>query len=174
MVGPGRLSCKETMRFQTPSFEFDPATGEVRRDGTVYRLEPQPAALLALLLSRAGELVPRPEAIRALWGEHTAVNFQEGLDYSVRQIRLALGDRARPPRYVETIPRRGYRFVAPVERSAATIEPQRQRLPRWHAWTAAVVAAVLLAGTTAFVERRPNRHHAIAVGVLKAVHDRLF
>jgi len=122
MVGPGRLSCKETMRFQTPSFEFDPATGEVRRDGTVYRLEPQPAALLALLLSRAGELVPRPEAIRALWGEHTAVNFQEGLDYSVRQIRLALGDRARPPRYVETIPRRGYRFVAPVERSAATIE----------------------------------------------------
>jgi len=162
------------MRFRTPSFEFDPPTGEVHRDGTVYRLEPQPAALLALLISRAGELVPRTEAIRELWGEHTAVNFQEGLDYSVRQIRIALGDRARPPRYVETIPRRGYRFVAPVERSTPTIDPRRQRPTRRHMWTAAVLAAVLLAGTTALVERRPNRHHAIAVSVLKAVHDRLF
>jgi hypothetical protein len=52
IVGPRRLTCKETMRFQTLSFEFDPATGEVHRDGAVYRLEPQPAALLALLLSR--------------------------------------------------------------------------------------------------------------------------
>jgi len=162
------------MRFRTPSFEFDPPTGEVHRDGTVCRLEPQPAALLALLMSRAGELVPRTEAIRELWGEHTAVNFQEGLDYSVRQIRIALGDRARPPRYVETIPRRGYRFVAPVERSTPTIDLRRQRPARRHVWTAAVLAAVLLAGTTALVERRPNRHHAIAVSVLKAVHDRLF
>ena len=99
------------MRYRTPDFEFDTATGEVLRNGAVHRLEPQPCALLTLLMSRPGELVTRPEAIRALWGDHTSVNFQDGLDYSVRQIRLALGDRAQPPCYVETIPRRGYRFI---------------------------------------------------------------
>jgi DNA-binding winged helix-turn-helix (wHTH) protein len=161
------------LRFRTPSFEFDAATGEVHRDGTVHRLEPQPSALLALLMSRPGELVPRADAIRALWGDHTTVNFQEGLDYSLRQVRIALSDRARPARYVETIPRRGYRFVAPVERPGRTVD--RQRPSRRHMWTAAALAAVLLvAGATALLERRPNRHHAIAVSVLRAVHDRLF
>ena len=161
------------MRFRTTSFEFDAATGEVHRDGTVHRLEPQPSALLALLMSRQGELVPRADAIRALWGEHTTVNFQEGLDYSLRQVRIALADRARPARFVETIPRRGYRFLAPVERPGRTVD--RLRRARRHKWTAAALAAVLLvAVTTALLERRPNRHHAIAVSVLRAVHDRLF
>jgi DNA-binding winged helix-turn-helix (wHTH) protein len=160
------------MRFRTPSFEFDAATGEVYRDGAVHRLEPQPSALLALLMARPGELVTRPDVIRALWGDHTTVNFQEGLDYSVRQVRLALGDRARAPRYVETIPRRGYRFVSQVDRPGGTVD--RRRPMRWQMWTAAAVAAVLLAGATVLVERRPNRHHQIAVTVLKAVHDRLF
>jgi DNA-binding winged helix-turn-helix (wHTH) protein len=85
------------MRDLTPDFEFDTATGEVRRHGAVHRLEPQPCALLTLLMSRPGELVTRPEAIRALWGDHTSVNFQDGLNYSVRQVRLALGDRAHQP-----------------------------------------------------------------------------
>ena len=161
------------MRYRTPDFEFDTATGEVLRNGGVHRLEPQPCALLTLLLSRPGELVTRLEAIRALWGDHTSVNFQDGLNYSVRQIRLALGDRAHQPLYVETIPRRGYRFIAAAERPAQLREPLTIA-PRRRAWAAAAIAIVLLAATTAAVERRPNRHHEFAVAILRAVHDRLF
>lgn len=160
------------MRLRTASFEFDPATGEVHRDGTVHRLEPQPSSLLALLMSRPGELVTRTEVILALWGEQTTVNFQDGLDYSVRQVRMALGDRARPPRYIETIPRRGYRFVAQVDTRGKTVD--RPRRARRQMWTAAALAATLLVGATALVERRPNRHHEIAITILRAVHDRLF
>ena len=161
------------MRYRTSDFEFDTATGEVLRNGAVHRLEPQPCALLTLLMSRPGELVTRPEAIRALWGDHTSVNFQDGLNYSVRQIRLALGDRAHQPLYVETIPRRGYRFIAAAERPAQVREPLTIA-PRRRAWAAAAIAIVLMAATTAAVERRPNRHHEIAVAILRAVHDRLF
>lgn len=161
------------MPYRAPDFEFDPATGEVHRNGTVHRLEPQPCALLALLMSRPGELVTRPEAIRELWGDHTSVNFQDGLNYSVRQIRLALGDRARQPLYLETIPRRGYRFIAPAERPAPVRAPLAIA-PHRRGWAAAAVAIVLMAATTAAVERRPNRHHEIAVAILRAVHDRLF
>ena len=160
------------MRIRTASFEFDPVTGEVHRDGGIHRLEPQPSALLALLMSRPGELLTRAEAIHALWGDQTTVNFQDGLDYSVRQVRMALGDRARPARYVETVPRRGYRFVGQIDQPAAPVVGQR--LARWHVWTAAALAATLLVGATALVERRPNRHHEIAVIILRAVHDRLF
>lgn len=161
------------MRYRTSDFEFDTPTGEVLRNGAVHRLEPQPCALLTLLMLRPGELVTRPEAIRALWGDHTSVNFQDGLNYSVRQIRLALGDRAHQPLYVETIPRRGYRFIAAAERPAQVREPQTIA-PRRHAWAAATIAIVLMVATTAAVERRPNRHHEIAVAILRAVHDRLF
>lgn len=162
------------MRYRTPDFEFDTATGEVLRNGAVHRLEPQPCALLTLLLSRPGRLVTRPEAIRALWGDHTSVNFQDGLNYGVRQIRLALGDRAHQPLYVETVPRRGYRFIAPAEERPAPLQKPRTSAPRRRAWAAAAIALVLMAATTAAVERRPNRHHEIAVAILRAVHDRLF
>ena len=161
------------MRYRTLDFEFDTATGEVLRNGVVHRLEPEPCALLTLLMSRPGELVTRPEAIGALWGDHTSVNFQDGLNYSVRQIRLALGDRTYQPLYVETIPRRGYRFISPAERPAQLREPLTSA-PRTRAWTAAAVVILLMAATTAAVERRPNRHHEIAVAILRAVHDRLF
>ena len=163
------------MRFQTTDFEFDPGTGEVHREGAVHRLEPQPAALLALLMSRPGELVTRQDAIRALWGDHTSVSFQDGLNYSVRQIRIALNDRVRQPRYLETIPRRGYRFLAHAGPSAA--HPNRSAdLPRRTArkWLAAALCGVILATATVVIERRPNRHHEIALTILRSIHNRLF
>ena len=152
-------------------FEFDAGTGEVRRGGSVHRLEPQPAALLTLLMSRPGELVTRQEVIAALWGDHTTVSFQDGLNYSIRQIRLALGDQAQHPRFVETIPRRGYRFIAPepvrqVARPRASMTQAR--------WVAATLTLILLAGATVAIERRPNRHHDIAVAILRTIHDRFF
>jgi DNA-binding winged helix-turn-helix (wHTH) protein len=153
-------------------FVFDAATGEIHRGGAIFRLEPQPAAMLALLMARPGELVTRQDVIRALWGEHTSVSFQDGLNYNIRQIRLALGDQARQPRFVETIPRRGYRFLATVDRSRQSARPRgRTTAARW---VAAALAGVLLAGAIAIVERRPNRHHELAVAILKSVHARLF
>jgi DNA-binding winged helix-turn-helix (wHTH) protein/TolB-like protein len=94
-------------------FHFDPATGELSREGTPIRLQPQPARVLALLLERPGEIVSREDLRSHVWGNETFVDFERGLNFCIAQIRSALGDSADSPRYVETVPKRGYRFVAP-------------------------------------------------------------
>ncbi|OLC78077.1 MAG: hypothetical protein AUH72_16520 [Acidobacteria bacterium 13_1_40CM_4_65_8] len=98
-------------------FEFDERAGELRRNGTTTRLEPQPARVLALLVERAGEVVTRAELQQRVWSGDTFVDFDRGLNYCIAQIREALGDSASEPRFVETLPRRGYRFIAPVHES---------------------------------------------------------
>jgi DNA-binding winged helix-turn-helix (wHTH) protein/TolB-like protein/Tfp pilus assembly protein PilF len=95
-------------------FEFDRATGELRREGDVVKLQPQPAKVLALLLERPGELVTRDRLKSHIWGEDTFVDFERGLNFCVVQVRTALGDASDNPRFVQTIPRKGYRFIAPV------------------------------------------------------------
>ncbi|MGH9331337.1 MAG: winged helix-turn-helix domain-containing protein [Vicinamibacterales bacterium] len=95
-------------------FDFDPATGELAREGTPVRLQPQPARVLALLVERPGEIVSREDLRRHVWGNETFVDFERGLNFCIAQIRSALGDSADSPRYVETVPKRGYRFIAPV------------------------------------------------------------
>nr|NIP57374.1 tetratricopeptide repeat protein [Gemmatimonadota bacterium]NIR77764.1 tetratricopeptide repeat protein [Gemmatimonadota bacterium]NIT86300.1 tetratricopeptide repeat protein [Gemmatimonadota bacterium]NIU30134.1 tetratricopeptide repeat protein [Gemmatimonadota bacterium]NIU35074.1 tetratricopeptide repeat protein [Gemmatimonadota bacterium] len=94
--------------------EFDPGTGELHRDGETLRLAPKPALVLSTLLDRAGELVARETFQELLWPD-TVVEFDKGLNFCVREVRSALGDEAADPRYVETLPRRGYRFIAKVE-----------------------------------------------------------
>jgi DNA-binding winged helix-turn-helix (wHTH) protein len=94
--------------------DFDPATGEVRRVDRLSRLEPQPSAVLALLASKPGQLIGHDEMRRAIWGDATHVNFQQSLHYCIREIRSALGDDARHSQFIETIPRRGYRLIAPI------------------------------------------------------------
>lgn len=94
--------------------DFNPVTGELSRAGTTVRLEPQPAALLAHLAARRGELVTRHELARLLWKSDTHVNFDDGVNYAIRHIRVALGDHARAPRFIETVPKRGYRLIVPV------------------------------------------------------------
>jgi DNA-binding winged helix-turn-helix (wHTH) protein/TolB-like protein len=108
-----------TIRFT--DFTFDPATGELRRNGTTTRLEPQPARVLAVLAERAGEIVTRAELQQRVWSGDTFVDFEHGLNYCIAQIRAALGDSASEPRFIETLPRRGYRFIAGVERGRAEI-----------------------------------------------------
>ena len=98
---------------------FDPVTGELRRNGTTTRLEPQPARVLAVLVERAGEVVTRAELQQRVWSGDTFVDFEHGLNYCIAQIRAALGDSASEPGFIETLPRRGYRFVAEVERGGA-------------------------------------------------------
>lgn len=96
-------------------FEFDDRAAVLKRSGRPVALEPQPARALALLLSRAGELVSREELRAHLWGTDTHVDFDRGLAYCLGQLRTALGDNADNPRFVQTLPRRGFRFIAPVE-----------------------------------------------------------
>jgi Tol biopolymer transport system component/DNA-binding winged helix-turn-helix (wHTH) protein len=95
-------------------FELDPAAGELRKAGILIKLQPQPFHLLLLLAERAGTLVTREEIQRCLWSESTFVDFEHGINFSINQIRGALADNAEKPRYIETLPRRGYRFIAEV------------------------------------------------------------
>lgn len=95
-------------------FEFDPGTGELRRDGTPVRLQAQPARALAVLLRHAGETVTREALQREVWSDGTHVDFERGLNFCIAQLRTALRDSADSPRYIQTVPRAGYRFIAPV------------------------------------------------------------
>src|ERR1051325_8897563 len=100
--------------YQFGPFTFDLASGDLTQNGRgTTRLQPQVAALLAALLERAGDVVSRSDLRTRLWPD-TTVDFDDGLNFCVRQLRVALGDDAAAPVYVETLPRRGYRFVAPV------------------------------------------------------------
>jgi DNA-binding winged helix-turn-helix (wHTH) protein/TolB-like protein len=99
---------------QFGQFAFDADTGALSRNGVPVRLQPQPARVLAVLVSRAGTIVTRDELRQEIWGTDTFVDFERGLNFCVAQIRSALGDSADSPRYVETLPKRGYRFIAPV------------------------------------------------------------
>lgn len=96
-------------------FDFSPATGELAREGIPVRLQPQPAKVLALLVRRPGAVVTREELRLEVWGNGTHVDFERGLNFCVAQIRGALGDSAEAPRYLQTVPKQGYRFIAPVE-----------------------------------------------------------
>lgn len=105
-----------TRRYRFGSFEVDTTTGELRRQGLRIKLNAQPFQVLSLLLERPGELLTREEISRELWPDGTFVDYEHGVNSAVNRIREALGDTAGNPRFVETLARRGYRFVAPVER----------------------------------------------------------
>ncbi|MGH9476445.1 MAG: winged helix-turn-helix domain-containing protein [Terriglobales bacterium] len=138
---------------QFGEFELTGHSGELRRAGAAVRIQEKPLKLLQYLLARPGELVTRTELQKALWPDATFLDFEDGLNTAVRKLRKALGDEAEHPRFVETVPRRGYRWVAEV---AAKIEavaggaqagmpaptPKRRRLWRW----AAVAGLVLACG----------------------------
>lgn len=108
------------MRFG--AFELDLASGELRKGESLLRLQPQPLKVLVLLAGRAGQLVTRDEIQKQVWAGETFVDFDQGLNYCIRQIRAALCDDAETPRFIETVPRRGYRFVADVVSIPAPVE----------------------------------------------------
>ena len=111
-------------------FTFDPDCGELTRNGYRIRLQPQPALVLVLLTDQPGKLISREEIYGTVWGEDTHVDFEQSLNSCIRQIRSVLRDDVNNPKYLETVPKRGYRFLAPVEisngnrsRSSAEVEP---------------------------------------------------
>lgn len=97
-------------------FEADSASGELRRHGLRVKLHSQPFQLLLLLLDRAGQPITREEIARELWPDGTFVDFDHSVNSAINRLRDALGDKAANPRFIETLARRGYRFIAPVER----------------------------------------------------------
>jgi len=106
-------------------FELDTAAGELRRQGDRVKLPPQPFRVLELLVLRGGEVVTRADIRERIWSD-SFVDFEQGLNFCIRQIREALGDTAEAPRFIETLPRRGYRFLLPVETQPA-VEPKAIR-----------------------------------------------
>jgi TolB-like protein/DNA-binding winged helix-turn-helix (wHTH) protein len=101
-------------RLKFGEFELDPQSEELLRDGQPVKIQPQPLRVLGILLERHGEIVSREQLRARIWGDATFVEFDHGLNYAIRQIRLALRDEVSEPRYIETLPKQGYRFVAVV------------------------------------------------------------
>src|ERR1700744_6005018 len=110
---------KTSGRFRFSIFAVNAASGELLRQGVRIKLQEQPFRLLVLLLERAGEVVSREELRGQLWPQDTFVEFDNRLHVAVRKLRDALRDDAETPRFVETLPRRGFRFLAPVTSSAS-------------------------------------------------------
>jgi DNA-binding winged helix-turn-helix (wHTH) protein/tetratricopeptide (TPR) repeat protein len=102
------------IRFRFGAFELDPSAGELRKSGVKIKLQGQPIEILALLLARPGTVVTRQELQRKLWPDNTFVGFENSLNAAVRRLRTALDDSVEKPRFVETLARRGYRFIAAV------------------------------------------------------------
>src|SRR5437868_7146679 len=165
----------ETRIIRFGVFEVDLQTGELRRNGFQIRLQEQPFQVLATLLQRHGELVTRDELRRALWPADTFVDFDHSLNAAIKRLRDALGESADAPVFIETMARRGYRFVAPLQAphdSKGTgffIDAEGQRTPQsartltarrlqWRMMSAAAVAAVVaLAAGGYFYFPRPAK-----------------
>lgn len=106
-------------RFSFGPFEYDSPSGELRKHGSRLRLQGQPCQILSILLECPGQVVTREEIQRQLWSGTTFVDFEHGLNAAMNKLRQTLGDSADQPRYVETIPGRGYRFIGPIQRAPA-------------------------------------------------------
>jgi len=114
--------------FRFGNFEVDPRAGELRRGGIKLKLSGQPFNVLVALLEKPGQLLTREELHDKLWSQDTFVDFEHGLNKAVNRVREVLGDVADNPRFVETLPRRGYRFIAPIE-GGATPQPVTPSIP---------------------------------------------
>jgi DNA-binding winged helix-turn-helix (wHTH) protein len=147
-------------------FEFDSDSGELSRSGRAVALEPQPAKALALLLSNAGEIVSREQLRDAVWGSDTHVDFDRGIAYCLSQIRAALGDSGDNPRFVQTVPRRGFRFIAPVA-PVAPVAPARPA-DKFNYWVTVPLTLALAAVTVGVVVetlRTPPIQDRVAIAV---------
>lgn len=143
-----------------PIIRFDgwtlnPQSGELGRGETRLRLPEQPLQILQALLERPGEVVPREQLIARLWPTGV-VDFETGLNTAVRKLRIALGDMADTPRYIETLPRRGYRFIGRLDPTAAAAQPGRVAGPSETIAPAAFVGATSAAATTAEIPVRQD------------------
>src|SRR5713101_859288 len=153
-------SSSRIIRFST--FEVDLHTGELRQRGQKVKLQEQPLQVLAALLERPGELVTREELRSKLWPADTFVDFDHSLNAAIKRLRDALGESAETPIFVETVARRGYRFIAPVDGysppSAIAAVPERSRSSFLRPWvTIAFLSALVIAVLVWALWRHPSR-----------------
>ena len=128
------------------AFEVDAAAGQLRKHGVKIRLQEQPFRILTYLLERPGELVTREELRERIWGSDTFVDFDHGLNAAVNRLRTALDDSAATPRYIETVARKGYRFIGTIETPSPTLPlPVEHPVRRTPLWIFATAACALLA-----------------------------
>jgi len=149
-------------------FEYDDLSGNLCKSGNLIRLQGKPLQILLFLVNRPGQLISRDQLQGHLWEGTTFVDFEQGLNSAVNKLRQTLGDSADQPRYVETIAGRGYRFIAPVQRTStravleisgstpAQIEPKRAKRPQpWHLFVGGAILAVTVSGGY-WVDKRPT------------------
>src|SRR5262245_22893325 len=152
-------------------FELDVGSGELRKsDADAVLLAEQPFRILVTLIRQSGNLVTRDELRRELWPEDTFVDFEHSLNAAIKRLRAALADSATDPRFIQTIPRRGYRFIGPMETITSTspVEPptavlenefvRKGRTPRW--WLALGGLAVLVTATVVYVVHQSGQKKA--------------
>jgi DNA-binding winged helix-turn-helix (wHTH) protein len=174
---------KQTFRFGP--FELDTQCGQLRKDGVGLKLQGQPIQVLEILLENPGQLVTREEIRQRLWTSDTFVDFDHSLNTAVKKLRQTLGDEADTPRYIETLPKRGYRFIGEVEREepkeetldpppVAVIAAERIELPRrakgkprprW-IWVAAIGFVALLAAAAYWFTTPPPQPRIVGSHVL--------
>jgi DNA-binding winged helix-turn-helix (wHTH) protein len=164
----------ETVRFG--AFELNLRARELRRNGILVKLSGQPFEILALLLERPGDVVTRKELQERLWPADTFVDFEHGMNNAIKKLRTALGDDAEHPRYVETLARVGYRFIAPAERVSSVEYRRAGEAPGGHATQPAdrssAEGSTVPPGENAATERRhgwPVRRLGLGVAVASAV-----
>jgi len=148
-------------------FELDMDAERLLRNGRSIRLQPQPFRLLCLLASQAGRVVTRVDIRGALWSSDTFVDFEQGVNFAIKQVREALGEDADHPIYIQTVPKRGYKFVAPIEAIGAQpgqAPPQARTDGALHKLLWTHIAELRLAE-----ERRRKRRRALLIGLSAAI-----
>jgi DNA-binding winged helix-turn-helix (wHTH) protein len=135
-------------------FQVDLCSGELFKNGHKVRIEAQPFHILSILLKRPGELVTREELKQGLWNQDTFVDFDHGLNAAIKKLREALNDEAKTPHCIETLPRRGYRFICPLDRFPEATQPRGRAPPKvprakesksrdWLLWIGVLVVLML-------------------------------
>jgi eukaryotic-like serine/threonine-protein kinase len=180
----GRMKASATDNSPAPEacysfglYVLDPGGGTLTRDSVRVRVQEQPFQLLLLLVERAGQIVSREEIRNRLWPQNTFVEFDKSLGVAVLKVREALGDDAGNPRFIETIPRRGYRFIAPVkveDTSLASVETRTPAVPDSWKWNKRATVGALLAVLVTVVvgvglwlygsRAKVSEHAAIVIG----------
>jgi DNA-binding winged helix-turn-helix (wHTH) protein/TolB-like protein len=154
------------MIYRFGTFDFESETGELRRNGRAIALEPQPAKALSLLLANPGDVVTRDELKAALWGSETHVDFDRGIAYSISQVRTALNDNAENPRFIQTLPRQGFRFIAPVSTpDVPATTPEARTFNKWVTIPLILAFAAVAVGLVVETFRSPSIQDRVVIAV---------
>lgn len=166
-------TASQTSRIRFGAFEVDLGSGELFKHGIRIKVQDQPFQILTTLLERPGELIPREELRRKLWADDTFVDFDAGMNAAIRRLRDALNDSAEQPRYIQTLPRHGYRFIADVESIPATYDHPLADTPSLHADKGSLalpsISTIPVSDTVAPGRKISRKHWLFGLGLTVAL-----